>query len=194
MVASVKTPLISVDVGAALKDMRTGTESTCGSSLGQHHHCFTQHNENNAEHSSFPSRGIPLRWPPLSGALGNAARGQAQAGVVEVDSNTVWNVYLKLKWLETTGVIGWSSWESGWEMMISGGSSPCFLLSALPSSTSASDCGVNGSPRRDIKMGTECLGKLLTLFWITKLSHTTKQVPSGPQEQGQLIQWGETWC
>lgn len=105
MVASVKTPLISVDVGAALKDMRTGTESLCGSSSGQHHHCFTQHNETNAEQSSFPSHGIPLWCPPLSGALGNAAHGQAQAGVVEVDSNTVWNVYLKLKWLGTMGVI-----------------------------------------------------------------------------------------
>lgn len=79
---------------------------------------------------------------------------------------------------------------SGWEISRSGGPSPCFPLSALPCSTSEHDCGVSVSPRRDIKMCSECLGKLVTLFSEQKkpLSHIAKQVPSFPWYLGQLIQ------
>lgn len=53
---------------------------------------------------------------------------------------------------------------SGCQTSCSGGPSPCFSLSALPCSTSAHDSGVHQSPKRDMKMCSECLGKCLTLF------------------------------
>lgn len=111
-------------------------------------------------------------------------------GVMEMDYGPmIWEVDLKFTRLEAMGVMCWSHgvW---WEISRSGGPSPCFPLSALPCSTSAHDCGVSVSPRRDVRMCSECLGKLFTLFSVQKktLSHIAKQVPSFPWYLGQLIQ------
>lgn len=54
MVASVKIPLISVDFGSALKDMRTDTENLGFWSSEQHCHYLTQHSETSTQQSSFP--------------------------------------------------------------------------------------------------------------------------------------------
>lgn len=69
------------------------------------------------------------------------------------------------------GVIRWCGLG---KIMGSGGPSPCFLLPALLSFTSADNGGVNESPRRDLKLWSKCLGKLLTLFFEQKTSHMSQ--------------------
>lgn len=81
-----------------------------------------------------------------------------------VHEPVIWAVDLKLTWLETGShlLIRWC--DSGWEISCSGGPLMCFLLSAFPYSTSEYDCKINVSPRRDIKMCSECQGKHTLLF------------------------------
>lgn len=119
MVASVKTLLISVDFGSALKDMRTDTENLCFWSLGQHRPCLTHHSKTNMWQSSFPRPVVPIllrcsqssqcdmglwKWMVIwARDLGS----RSQAGVVgEYGSHSL------IRWC-----------GSGWEILYSGGPS-----------------------------------------------------------------------
>lgn len=173
MVTSVKTPLISVDFGSALKNMRTDIENLSFWSLGKHRPCLTHHSKTAMQQSSFP-------WPLSCGPhlfLMHLMQ-STWHGVIKMESNMgPWSGKQISNWH------GWRLWESFADQMfwLSMGSlkfkwiSPCFPLLALPFSTSVHDCAINVSPRRVIKTCSEWLGKLLTLFSELKKSSPTTQ-------------------
>lgn len=163
MVASVKTPLISADFGSALKNKRIDTENLCFRSWGQHCPYLTHHSKTNTRQGHFHSHrpvvpilfrcsqcsqcdlGLQKRVVPWAHGLGSSS---------QIDTVADYGSHSLIRWCGL-----------GWKISCSGGPSPCFPLSALPCSTSAHGCGANVSPRRDIKMCSECLGKLLTLYF-----------------------------
>lgn len=105
MVASVKTPLILVDFGSALKDVRTDTENLCFWSLRQHRPYLTHHSKTNTQQSSFlqPLSCGPHTFPILSTQ-------PVWHGVMEMDYGPMicWEVDLKFTRLEAMGVMCWS--------------------------------------------------------------------------------------